>query len=283
MRKFRLLLVVQFALLAFNSTKAQDFSNKGKDFWVIYTGHIDGTNSRMALYLTSDQNATGTVSVVGNTIPFTIIANQVTTVRFTNSSIPSNSVAYNGQVTGIGTNKGIHIVSDHPIVVYSHILNSARSGSTLVLPTSVLGREYYVSSYKSESSGGGNSQRKSEFALVASQDNTTVEITPVAADANSTYAANTPFQVTLNTGDVFQYQSANDVDLTGSYIKSVATATSPCKPIAVFAGSTWTAMGCTGAGSGDNLYQQLMPLVSWGKEYITRRLSLGPTTFSAFW
>lgn len=247
---------------------AQDFSNKGKDFWVIYTGHIDGTTSRMALYITSDQNATGTVSVAGNSIAFAVTANQVTTVRLTSTSTPPNSVAYNGQTTGIGSNKGIHIVSDHPVVVYSHILNSARSGSTLVLPTNVLGREYYVSSYKSMGAGGGNI-RRSEFAIVASQDNTTVEITPVVPDANNTYAASTPFQVTLNTGDVFQYQSANDQDLTGTYIKSIATATAPCKPIAVYAGSTWTAMGCANASSGDNLYQQLMPLVAWGKEYVT--------------
>src|SRR4030095_11214597 len=75
--------------------------------------------------------------------------------------------------------------------------------------------------------------------------------------------------VTLNKGDVFQYQSANDADVSGTYIKSIATPTSPCKPIAVFAGSTWTAMGCASAGSGDNLYQQLFPFVSWGQYYIT--------------
>jgi len=273
MRKIGLHAAILFALLYTNTVMSQDFSNKGKDFWVIYTGHIDGTTSRMALYITSDQNATGTVSVAGNTIPFTVTANQVTTVRLTNTSTPSNSVAYNGQTTGIGSNKGIHIVTDHPVVVYSHILNSARSGSTLVLPTNVLGREYYVSSYKSIGGSGGN-VRRSEFAIVASENNTTIEVTPVVPDANNTYPANTPFQVTLNTGDVFQYQSANDQDLTGTYIKSVATPTAPCKPIAVFAGSTWTALGCANASSGDNLYQQLMPLVAWGKEYITAPFAL---------
>jgi gliding motility-associated-like protein len=266
-RKFGSLFII-LTLLTCRAANAQDFSNKGKDFWVIYTGHIDGTASRMALYITSDQNATGTVSVAGNVINFTVIANQVTTVRLTSTTTPPNTVAYNGQTTGIGANKGIHIVSDNAVVVYSHILNSARSGSTLVLPTNVLGREYYVSTYKSVSGTGGN-VRRSEFAFVATQDNTTVEIIPVVADANNTYAANTAFQVTLNTGDVFQYQSADDKDLTGTYIKSIATATSPCKPIAVYAGSTWTALGCPAANSGDNLYQELFPLGSWGKEYIT--------------
>src|SRR6185295_10752238 len=159
MRKHILQIIFLPLFVAGVSGYAQDFSNKGKDFWVIYTGHIDGTTSRMALYLTSDQNATGTVSVAGNTINFTVTANQVTKVQFTNSSNPSNAVCYNGQTTGIGTNKGIHILSDHPIVVYSHILNSARSGSTLVLPTTVLGRQYYVSSYGSVPGNGGNIRR----------------------------------------------------------------------------------------------------------------------------
>ncbi|MBI3140057.1 MAG: PKD domain-containing protein [Sphingobacteriales bacterium] len=249
---------------------AQDYSNKGKDFWVIYTGHIDGTSSRMALYITSEFNASGTLSVGGSSLPFTVTANQITTLRLTNASTPNNSLAYNGQVTGIGTNKGIHIVADTPIVVYAHLLNAARSGSTLVLPTKVLGREYFVSTYAS--TPGANS--KPEFAIVATEDNTQVEIKATLADANNTYPANIPFQVTLNKGDVFQYQAANGTDLSGSYIKSVASASAPCKPIAVFAGSTWTAMGCASAGSGDNLYQELFPLVSWGQSYITAPFKL---------
>jgi gliding motility-associated-like protein len=250
---------------------AQDYSNKGKDFWIIYTGHIDNTTSRMALYITAPTNATGVLSVGGSTLPFTVTANQVTTLRLTNATTPSNSLAYNSQSAGTGVNRGIHIVSDTPVVVYSHILNAARSGATLVLPTNVLGREYYVSGYASV---GNNANSKSEFAIVATQDNTTVEIKPSAADAGNTHLPNVSFQVVLNTGDVYQYQSANNGDLTGSYIKSVASANSPCKPIAVFAGSTWTAMGCASASSGDNLYQQMFPLVSWGKTYITAPFSL---------
>src|SRR6185295_2041482 len=115
MRKHILQIIFLPLFVAGVSGYAQDYSNKGRDFWVIYTGHIDGTTSRMALYITSDQNATGTVTVAGNTQNFTVTANQVTTVRFTNATTPSNSLAYNGQVVGIGTNKGIHILSDNPV------------------------------------------------------------------------------------------------------------------------------------------------------------------------
>jgi PKD repeat protein len=247
-----------------NHVACQDFSNKGRDFWVIYTGHVDGTVSRMALYITSDKDATGTVEVNGSTVTFAVTANNVVTIQLTNASNPLNSLAYNGQIEGIGAKKGIHITSNRPVVVYSHILNSARSGSTLVLPTAVLGKEYYAASYNPLSATNAD---RSEFAVVATVDNTIVEITPTAADANGTHAANIPYQVNLSKGDVYQYQSNGD--LTGSHIKSVGTATASCQPIAVFSGSTRTSMGCSNPTSGDNLYQQLFPFASWGRLFYT--------------
>ena len=168
---------------------------------------------------------------------------------------------------------GIHIVSKNPVVVYSHILNSARSGSTLVLPTKVLGREYVVASYKSTGNivpttgNGAEQQKNSEFEIIATEDSTKVEITPTNADYLNHHPANVTFDTILNKGDVYQYQSFED--LTGTKIRSVATSTLTCKKIAVYSGSTWTAMGCSNAGSGDNLYQQLFPSSSWGKHYFT--------------
>ena len=157
---------------------AQDNSNRGKDFWIVYTGHADGTNSRMALYITSDKNASGTLSVGGSSLNFTVTANQVTTLRITNATTPNNSLAYNGQTVGIGINRGVRIVTDTPVVVYSHLLNAARSGSTLVLPTKVLGREYLVSTYASNPTG--TFLYRSQFAVVATQDSTTIEITAIS-------------------------------------------------------------------------------------------------------
>jgi gliding motility-associated-like protein len=264
MKSTFIFLTITFLFITNTYVYSQDFSNKGKDFWVVYSGHVDGTSSRMALYITSDQDANGVVEVNGSQIPFSVAANSVKTVQLTSTSSPSNSLAYNAQVEGIGVKKGIHITADKPVVVYSHILNAARSGSTLVLPTNVLGKEYYVSSYKSTSPG---PTRRSQFDIIATLDNTTVEITPTQNDGNGTHSANVPFQITLSKGDVYQYQS--DEDLTGTHVRSIGTATASCQPIAVFSGSTFTAMGCSGAGSGDNLYQQLFPFASWGKVYYT--------------
>ena len=257
---------------------AQDFSNKGTDFWVVYSGHIDALASRMALYITSGMNTTGTVSVNGKSTNFTVTANQVTVVQLTSTTSPSNADAYLAinnvsQLEVIGINKGIHIESQNPVVVYSHILNSARSGSTLVLPTKVLGREYVVASYKSTGSivpitgNGAESQKNTQFEIIATEDGTTVEITPTNADYSKHHLANVTFDTLLNKGDVYQYQSFED--LTGTKIRSIAASNLSCKKIAVYSGSTWTALGCSSAGSGDNLYQQLFPTSAWGKHYFT--------------
>lgn len=257
MKKYRLLLSLAFVLCRIFSF-GQDFSNKGTDFWIAYTAHIDGTSSRMALYISSDVNTSGEVQLDGKTIPFTVTANQATTVQIS----PKTYNVYNAQSDGINTGYGIHVIAQKPIVVYAHILNAARSGSTLVLPTNVLGKEYIALAYKQTA----QNNSKSQITVVGVEDNTTVEINPVAASYTNSRPANTPFQIVLNKGDIYQYQSSTD--LTGSTIKSISGTGTGCKPIAVFTGSTWTYYDC-GQTSGDNLYQQLFPITSWGKNFLT--------------
>ena len=222
--------------------QAQDFSNKGKDFWLCYPAHIDGTSSTMALYISATQNATGTVILPNGSIPFTVIANKAVTVVVDPKIYP----VINSQQEGKNIGKGIHIVSDNPIVVYAHILNAARSGSSLILPTNTLGRDYLVASCKSskDSPAGNNTGNDagSQFTVVGIEDNTTIEITPkcpsVASTGNPSKPANIPFTVTLNKGDVYQFRSTWDNDVTGTRVRSLATTTTSCKPIAVFSGSS---------------------------------------------
>lgn len=231
------------------------------DFWIPYAGHIDGTTSRMALYISSDVSTTGEVQLAGTKISFSVTANQASTIQIS----PVQYNVYNAQTDGINVGKGIHVISLKPVVVYAHILNAARSGSTLVLPTNVLGKEYIALAYKQSINA--QNTAKSQITVLGVEDNTLVEINPVAASVGNSRPANTPFQISLNKGDVYQYQSYTD--LTGSTIKSISSTGAGCKPVSVFTGSTWTSYDCTGASGGDNLYQQLFPLTSWGKNFLT--------------
>lgn len=255
------LVIFTFLILGNKISFAQDYSNKGIDFWIPYAGHIDSITSRMALYISSDVNTTGQVELAGSIIPFSVIANQAATIQISPTIYP----VYNGQSDGVGIGKGIHVISVKPVVVYAHILNQARSGSTLVLPTNVLGKDYIALSYTQAINN--LNTAKSQITIVGVENNTLIDIKPVATDISNLHVANISFQVTLNKGDVYQYQSF--ADLTGTSIKSVSGVGAGCKPIAVFTGSTWTSFNCANASGGDNLYQQLFPIGTWGKHFVT--------------
>ena len=257
---------------------AQEFSNKGKEFWIAYPAHIDGPQSVMGLYITSDVNTTGTVKVgPTTTLNFTVSANQVTRV-FLGSATgvdASNNDVYLNMSDGVKSNAAIKINSNDPIVVYSHIIRSARSGASLIIPTQVLGNEYIAPSFRSVTLSqpgpgtGGAQGGIGQITVVATQANTTIEITPTAS--GGTRVAGTPFQITLlSAGDVYQFQASIQTDLSGTKIRSIASGGSGgCKPIAVFSSSTWSTFECAGASGGDNLYQQIFPTRSWGKQFVT--------------
>ena len=263
---------------------AQNISTFGTDFWTVYAAHIDETGSNMNLYISAVTATSGTVSIPlkGYSVPFTVGANSVTIIN-----VPS-TIAYLDGSEKV-QDLGIHIKSAGPVAVFSHIYADHRSGSTILLPVPALGKEYYSMNYTQNPSGnnggpgpgggGGNGPQYSQFQIIAVEDNTTVEITP-KQNTIAGKPANVPFRVQMNQGQVYQVQSLTD--LSGSIIASVPGPTqSPCKPIAVFSGSSFDRLGCQGISSGDNLYQQLYPSYAWGKEFagIPAKTRLGGDIF----
>ncbi len=276
MRKILLLALV---FVTSFTALGQNYSNKGKDFWISYPEHVNGTSSIMGLYITSDVNTTGTISINGSNVPFSIAANTIVP-RFLNLAgtgtfvIGTNSYVHLGGLQdGIKTNAAIHVVSVDPVVVYAHIIFSARSGSSLILPTAVWGKEYIVPSHANASAGNAGNQGYGEFNVMASLPNTVVEITPKITSRNGVRTAGVPYQITLdNPGDVYQLQFPQGADMSGTVVKSIASGASGCQPIAVVSATTWTALNCASVSGGDNFYQQLFPYGTWGKEFFTSPL-----------
>lgn len=252
-------LVFFFTFLILLNASAQNTSNKGKDFYVAYSGHIDALTSRLTLFLSADQATSyevfiGTASIATGSIA----ANTCLPVIINPNSVP----VYIASSDVIETSKAIRVVTSKAISLYSIISNNARTGGTMVLPTNTLGKEYYTFSYQSSTAA-----NFAQFTIIATEDATDIEITPTKVERNSKHAANQPFTITLNKGEIYQYQASND--LSGTYIRSI----NGCKPIAVFSGNTWASFCEVGntrnAGGGDNLYQQVFPVASWGKKFVT--------------
>ena len=108
---------------------------------------------------------------------------------------------------------------------------------------------------------------------MAADTNTLVEITPVVNSRGGAgsplHLAGVPYTVMLaKPGDVYQVQFALNADISGTKVRSISSGASGCKPIGVFSATTWSGFDCA-ATSGDNLYQQLFPLSSWGKNFLT--------------
>jgi len=262
--KSRVLFAILLILLLFNhlNTYAQSTSNRGTDFWLAYTGHVDGLVSRMTLFLSSDVSTTYEVKSGGKVISSGSIAANVVTPVFIN---PNLHGVYIGSSNFTEVDKGINVTSAKPISLYCVISNNARTGSTLVLPTASLEQEYYV--FSEQNKGNTTASVYSQFAIVGIKDGTLIDITPTQASSDGTRTAHNKFQITLNKGDVYQYQST--YDLTGTLIKAV----SGCTPIAVFSGTTWSAFCELGnsrvPNGGDNLFQQLFPVTAWGKNFVS--------------
>lgn len=270
MRKLLVWLVlVGMALFGTNIVSGQDLSNKGKDFWVTFPAHVDANLAVLGIYITSDKAATGKVDFSGYSLPFSIAANGVKTFFLGPNGDAPNSTVYLSLQEGIQTNAAVHVTSDQPVVVYAHIIRSARSGASLILPTTVWGKEYIVPSYRSSGSSGANSGY-GIINVVAKEPNTVVEITPKATSRDGSKPSGVPYTITLSQpGDVYQVQFAKDQDISGSTVRSIATSTGGCKPIAVFSATSWSAFDCLGASGGDNLLQQLFPTRSFGKSFLT--------------
>jgi len=239
---------------------AQGTSSQGKEFWTAYMSHVeDNGESEMALYITADHNTSGVVEIADGSfdpIPFTITAKQVTII-----SIPRAAFLMEEKKAL----KGIHITAGDNIAVYAHIFSKSVSGATLLLPVNVLGKSYYSINYTQES----NAKKKtySVFNIVATEDNTTIEITPSNFLIDS-HNKGVPFTIVLSKGEV--YQGLSTRDLTNTKIRSISSASGECKKIAVFSGSTKIGIGCNDSNfTSDNLFQQVYPTVSWGKDYIT--------------
>ncbi|HEU4470529.1 MAG TPA: PKD domain-containing protein, partial [Flavisolibacter sp.] len=266
----------------------QDFSNKGKDFWVGYGLHCrmfqnsTGGTQQMVLYFATEAVTTVKVEIPALGYSQTY-ANIPANTIFTSNPLPKNGVQ-DARLTQEGiSNKGIHITSDKPIVAYAHIYNGNVSGATLLFPTATLGKEYYSINFTQNS----NEPNSNSFFYAVATDTgtTTVEVVP-SRNTQGLVAGNT-YTFNLTQGQVLNVlgqvaPNNTGVDLTGSRIRSISTATGVCKRIAVFSGSGKINISCplgqTNA-SADNYMVQAFPKNAWGKYYLTAPTNQMPNNY----
>ncbi len=219
------------------------FETEGRDFWLAFEEAYD-TSGTLVLLISGDTPTSGTVEIPGLVFsqPFVVTPGQVTEV----------GVPIAAMMIGSDTiqDLGIHVVADHGIVVYGFNHRVQAPDSFTVLPIELLGDQYMVHSY--------TQVHNSEFAVVAIGDGTTVSIT-ATADIGS-HPAGTPFDVVLDSGQVFQAQVQYG-NFTGTEVHSD-------RPVAVFSGNECTAIP-QAAASCDHAIEQLLPEPMLGTHFFT--------------
>lgn len=167
-------------------------------------------------------------------------------------------------VTGTGIGESFHVTTSAPVAAYDIFPygggQSALTSATLLLPTSAWDTNYV----------GVNAYRKSTVVpegqpflqIVAQEDDTTVQIRPVAAIEGGAgvapSAAGTTATYPLGKGQVLQLQQS--VELTGSAIQSN-------KPVGVFGGASCLSIDVSAAAC-DGAHQQLPPVRALGSQYV---------------
>jgi PKD repeat protein len=261
--------LLTFALLFFcnplltNSLHAQSLSTEGKEFYAGFLNIIPNPPNTLRFVISSRTGATGTISMPtnGGFVPLNFSVAAGATYQS-----PDISAAFTAGTREQAEDKGFYIRSNtNDISVTAINLSPNRTEASLVLPLTALGKitEYLVNTTQK----GSNNGSLSEFMVVATENNTVLEITPKATTTLGRQA-NVPFNVTLQRGQVVQYQAVED--LTGTKIKS---ANNNCKSFAVFAGANTITLSCMGAtfpltGSSQHVYEQQFPTHTWGREYI---------------
>lgn len=246
------LLAALAALLVPGIASAQD--SKGTDFWLMFNQNF-GTPT-LSLFITGDTATTGTVSIPGLspafTQGFTVTPGMVTTV-----TLPSNAVAAGSDTI---QNLGVRVTANDEVTVYGLNRVEFTTDAFLGLPVDILGTSYVNLAYRNS-----NVVNGTQFGIVATQDTTSVTITPSVTTGTRT--AGEPYTITLDQGQTYQLRNTGSApnDLTGTLITSN-------KPIGVF-GSHQCANVPPGFVACDHLVEQLPPTNTWGKSFVTMPLA----------
>lgn len=250
---------------------AQHHTTVGTDFWFGFMQNAKSTsNETLYIYVGSDFTTTGTLTIptTGYTQTFTVTANQTTQLTLPNS-IAEHYSSHTVQ------NRGIHIETAAPCYVSYINRELFSTDGTSVMDVNSLGSNYRITSYRGVyDSSPIASTMKSEFLIVATADNTQIEIISTTGTVGG-LAAGVPDTITLQAGQSYQVKALGQTDdLTGTTIRGIA-ANGSCRPFAVFSGTqmTFVPNNCQWA---DHLVTQCKPIENWDKEFLV--VPFHPTT-----
>lgn len=172
------------------------------------------------------------------------------------------TIAGSMRVQGTGVSKkGILISASADIAVYGMNKDGVSCGGYMALPVDALGTKNFALSWWPDP----GTRRNSQFAIVATEDNTEVNVNFLpgrgakAMLGTTRYDSRNALSMVLQKYEVLHVQDIADADLTGTIIDST-------KPVAVFSGNLKTNIGPDYIVT-DHIEEQVTPVHSWGNTF----------------
>lgn len=243
-------------------------------FWFAVPKLCSHAHWPIALVVTTfNESATITVKKAYNNstvATFTVPANSSSTQVLVQDEAALSNFVSNHNTT---TNNGLYIHSSTNVNAYV-ALEQNNSEIYALKGSNGLGTNFFVTMQYQYDNGNGSSSgsystAKNSVEIIATENNTTVTITP--SYACGTHAANVPFTVTLQRGQVYclasnSQQGANH--LCGTTITSNKPIAVDVSDDSVTPHSTPNNTTDNGGGSADLVADQLVPVAMAGNEYI---------------
>ncbi len=240
------------------SAQPDGLATRGRRFWTGFIQNGFGANS-LKVHILTTVPTTGTVSMPGTgwSSSFTAGANAVSVV-----DVPLTAEHLS---SGVVEPKGILITTQDSVDVHIGSFQNWTQDMSQILPVASLGTRYLVSATAGVPNF--NNLHHSEFLIVATEDGTEVAITPSVPTMDGR-PANVPYTIQLQAGQSYQVKALSDSgDLTGSLVQGTE-ASGPCRPFAVIGGATCGSVPA-GCAACDVVFDQLVPLETWGTKYFT--------------
>lgn len=263
LRKFSIL---SFLLLAVASVSAQT-STQGTEFWLSFMmngyRYNDGAEwVSNGVMVSAKRNCSGVITnpVTGWSESFSVEAARVTFV-----SVPLEE-GYNDLDETVAS-RGLKVVTTDTVSLYYYSCATNSFDGTFVMPIESVGSEYIIQTDAQSDlvvHEEIRDQYTSAFLVVATEDNTKVDITPTVRTISG-HEAGQVISLTLDAGQTYSIRShygEGSRDLSGSRVVAADG-----KKVAVFNGNTLTTIPNVANGGVDHIFEQALPTFAWGKHF----------------
>jgi hypothetical protein len=155
---------------------------------------------------------------------------------------------------------GIHVETTDSVSVFVGNYTKASFDVYCALPTPSLGSDYLVQTYDAI---GNDDDIRALLSVIAVEDNTTVDFL-LSCDTKHGHFANNPFSVTLQEGECYQLQAANNQCFNGSRV----SVRNRKQNVAVLAGNRYLYVPNDSITCADQGEEQMMPASTLGRRFV---------------